>query len=396
ILGDRTADSQTFANPDGTLTYRNYGVPKWVERSGSWVSTDASLKRNTDGTYSPAAAEAGLRVSGGGTGALATIDSSGQSLSVFWPSALPAPTVSGAAATYADVFPGVNLVVTVSVTGAFEETLVVENAAAAADPGLADVPLRVEAGKGLKVSFDKAGLTVKTAKGATVFSSPRPRAWDSSATAGAGAHTAVIGSSYAGGVEHLSAPKALLADKGTKFPVYLDPTYSVGPTWNAYADVESEYPTTNISGASSAEAMGVGYDGASTDRLYWQAGLPTAIDGAQIISATLNATVYTATTSASTSDTLDLYSTSQLYSTTATWDSQPTQEAGPVTTAFTTASTSPNLAISFDITSWIQTAANDDDWQWSGEVVNVNESSSTHFVGLTNYPGYSITYDHTP
>ena len=76
----------------------------------------------------------------------------------------PVPTYSGPTATYADVLPSVNLVVTAEVTGGFEQSLIVENAAAAKDPGLSKLVLGMSLSKGLTSSADKSGnVTVKNA-----------------------------------------------------------------------------------------------------------------------------------------------------------------------------------------------------------------------------------------
>jgi len=149
IAADRTSFSRTFANPDGTSTYEASAVPRWVKRGSSWVAPDASLVKRSDGSLSPAAAVGGLRLSGGGGRVLATLSSGRLSLSLSWPSVLPAPTVAGASATYRDVFPAVDLVVTATTTGGFDETLVVRNRAAAADPQLRGLTLGVSASKGL-------------------------------------------------------------------------------------------------------------------------------------------------------------------------------------------------------------------------------------------------------
>ena len=124
-MAERTAYSQTFANPNGTTTYVESGQPRWVRRGSKWVAADASLLQGSDGTWSPAAAENRLNLSGGGDKVLATVHSGSRWLSVSWPSVLPAPVVSGATATYRGVFRSVDLVVTAQVTGGFEETLVI-------------------------------------------------------------------------------------------------------------------------------------------------------------------------------------------------------------------------------------------------------------------------------
>lgn len=82
---------------------------------------EAALAQGSDGSWSSAAAVAGLTLSGGGR-RLATVKSGGQSMTLAWPSTLPASAVSGATATYANVFPGVNLVVTADTLGGTTST----------------------------------------------------------------------------------------------------------------------------------------------------------------------------------------------------------------------------------------------------------------------------------
>lgn len=80
---DCTAYAQTFANPDGTLTYVSSAVPRWVKQGSSWVSADATLMANKDGSLSPRAAEAPLTISGGGTGPLGRAGSGARPLAGF-------------------------------------------------------------------------------------------------------------------------------------------------------------------------------------------------------------------------------------------------------------------------------------------------------------------------
>src|SRR5271170_4127909 len=72
VLPDRTDYSQTFANPNGSMTYKASLAPEWVRQGSSWVRPDASLVQAADRTWSPAAAAAGLTLSGGGGKTLAT------------------------------------------------------------------------------------------------------------------------------------------------------------------------------------------------------------------------------------------------------------------------------------------------------------------------------------
>src|SRR5581483_10142527 len=94
---------------------------------------DPTLRRGSDGVLRTAATPNALTLSGGGLGALASVaDGSGHVLGFGLPDALATPTVSGASATYAGVYPGIDLVVTAQPSGGFGEVFVVRDAAAAA------------------------------------------------------------------------------------------------------------------------------------------------------------------------------------------------------------------------------------------------------------------------
>ncbi|MBR7833794.1 hypothetical protein KDL01_10990 [Actinospica durhamensis] len=376
------------------MTYTSSATPRWAEQNGSWVAASADLVPNQDGTFSPKAAEAGLRFSGGGDTALATVSSSQGSVTVSWPSALPTPTVDGASATYPDVLPGVDLVVTADVTGGFEESLIVENAAAAKDPGLAKLVLGMSASKGLTTSADKSGrITVKNAKGQAVLASAAPRAWDSSRHA----EPVAVPVSYSGGKATLSAPAALLDSASTVFPVTIDPSYTVSQAWEGYGEDQAAYPTSEELDATWNGDVSVGYDGGGIDRGYYVFGLPSAADGSttDVLSATVTATAVTTYSSTSQAHDLDAYYTSQ-YSSTSSWDSAPTNVAGPEAVDFTTTSTTPNQAVSINVASWVQTDLQASGWQFSLGLLNTDEADTNGFVEFGPSPTLSITYDHAP
>jgi RHS repeat-associated protein len=400
VLPDRTDYSQVFANPDGTMTYDASWSPTWVRQGASWVRPDASLVQAADGSWSPAAAAAGLTLSGGGGTTLATVVSGGQSLSVSWPSALPPPTVSGATATYAGVFPGVNLVVTATTDGGFDETLVIQNQAAAGDSQLADLELGVSASSGLaRTTTADGAVQWGTAAGGTVFSSSSPLAWDSAAGGsaaagpGAGAQVAAAPATYSGSKVRLTVPQALLSGPASSFPVYVDPSYSVTSTELTHGMASSAYPTGFF--WNTPPPMGVGNNSNYLiQRSYYRMTIPSQLTGSTILSATFNGTVTGASTSASTSHTVTLHSSGPISSAT-TWDNQPSWGASTPTT-FTTASTTPNKAVSWNVESMVQSAVNGGETNWTVALTNASETSSTYWVSFSDDPTISITYDHPP
>lgn len=179
VLADRDEKTQVFANANGSFTAESAALVQRVHDSaGRWVKPDPTLHRDTAGRIVPAATSLRLSFSGGGTADAATIGKGRSKLGLRWPGALPAPRLGGANATYADVLPGVDLVLTAQAEG-FAEMLVVKTPAAAANPALAAVRFATTA-SGLRLRQDTAGaLTAVDDSGATLFGSGTPVMWDS-------------------------------------------------------------------------------------------------------------------------------------------------------------------------------------------------------------------------
>jgi hypothetical protein len=246
----RTETGQVFANPDGTATTEEYAYPQRVHRSdGTWVPPDPTLIANADGTWSPRASTVDLKVSGGGTGPAVDSARSGERVSLSWPGGLPRPTVAGATATYANVLPGVDLVVTARVTG-FSELLVVKTREAAANPRLRRFAFGTNV-SGLRWDNSDGGLRAVNPSGRSEFGASSPMMWDSSTTsatdgrsrgdaegpAGAG-HQARMALSAASGEIAVTPDASLLDAPSTVYPVYLDPTV----VYDSWTMINSQFP----------------------------------------------------------------------------------------------------------------------------------------------------------
>jgi hypothetical protein len=270
-----TTSASTVANPNGTFTATESLLPVRALRNGTWIPLNATLRRNADGTISPAVSTAHLVLSGGGTGALASMTMDGRTLALSWPGRLPVPALSGATATYRDVLPGVDLVVTATPQGGFSDVLVIKNATAAANPRLAHLDLATTTSR-LMVTAGKSGTLAARADpdAPAIFTADAPRMWDSTslpahtatvtgpgharyaaisglpaassaAAPGAAAHVTQVPVTLSAGAITLAPPAAALTGGHVSYPVYIDPTWTPVSSNNSnWTQVDKGYPTT--------------------------------------------------------------------------------------------------------------------------------------------------------
>ncbi|WP_340684999.1 LamG domain-containing protein [Amycolatopsis coloradensis] len=218
VAGERTANREVFANPQGTLTAELTPVPVRTKVAGKWMPIDTAVVRRADGSFGPKAAEGELSLSGGGkTAPLATLRRDGKSLSLYWPGDLPAPVIAGDKVTYPEVFPGADLVMYADRDG-FRQHLTLKDEPAAKNPALKSIRMTIRA-DGLKVTADKDGaLRVLDEAGAELFSAPPSVMWD------AAGKRAPIAVSVVDGALELVPDAKFLADPARTFPVVVDPT----------------------------------------------------------------------------------------------------------------------------------------------------------------------------
>ncbi|EYT83043.1 hypothetical protein CF54_09705 [Streptomyces sp. Tu 6176] len=285
VTAKRTEDTEVYANPDGSFTEDRHALPERVRKGHRLVPIDATLQPNPDGTLSTRATTVDVTFSGGGAGPMATVTRDGRSLSLTWPTALPAPVVAADSATYPDVLPGVDLKLQAGASG-FAQLLVVRTPEAAANPKLKDLQYGMTA-DGVDVKADPNGnLTAVNPAGQEVFTSPTPRMWDSSTAAPPQglARTAAQGTGSDGdgpdvptgefepgyGAKqatmdvkvtdtHLSVTpdQSLLTASDTHYPVYIDPVVSGGR--EAWTIAYKKYPNSSF-----YNGVGWGGSGSST------------------------------------------------------------------------------------------------------------------------------------
>ncbi|MBM7858060.1 LamG-like jellyroll fold domain-containing protein [Lentzea nigeriaca] len=254
ILALRSESAQTFAKPSGGYTTEQSAEPRWARKAdGSWTQIDTSL-RLAGAVVRPVATVLPVEFSPGGTGPAARLRDGDRELSITWPfGPLPTPVLAGAAATYPEVLPGVDLKLNASAQG-FSETLVVKNREAAQNPQLAKVRFGF-ATKGVTTHAAGGGLEAKDASGRVVFASPTPLMWDSGGQGVPGVsaksavdepqqqrRTAAMPVAVENGEISVVPDAAMLKDAATRYPVMIDPGWSGNVQGNAWTLVSSKDP----------------------------------------------------------------------------------------------------------------------------------------------------------
>jgi hypothetical protein len=443
VPADSTDESTTKANPDGTFTTTATTEPTQVEQNGSWVPLDPTLHQNTDGTWTPNAAASSVVFSGGGTSPLATVASAaGQQMSLSWPSPLPTPTVSGATATYPDVYPGVNLAMTATPAGGYTEQLIVTSATAAANPALANIQFNTST-NGLTLSTTAAdGLQALDSAGDTVFASPTATMW-SAPTAQNAAQSAIqaftvhpadtstspsatpsvddtaatdVGVTVTGNSVDLQPPTSALTGPGINYPVVIDPTvvptFTNNWTWISKTNSGTSYWQGSNDDYTDGSDAKVGFDDWCSDGSGGCASTAFGVTrslfsedldqfaGKHVTSATF--TVYEqGSTSSWTGDReIDLYGAGAFDDKT-TWSNAPATFAAYVPSQLASLPDSNEIGSGdFDVTTLIQNAVNSGYHAQTMVLEAHNESDDSayrYLLSSGNYaPSLSVTYYSTP
>ncbi|MFI8822212.1 hypothetical protein [Streptomyces sp. NPDC053431] len=415
------------ANTGGTVTWTSSVLPQRVRRNGAWVPVDSTLRRAADGSYRTAATAAPLVFSGGGDHPLVTMRNGKASLQLSWPTPLPRPTVAGSTVTYPGVLPDVDLTLTADSRGGFTQVLVVKTPKAAADPKLASLSMTTS-GIGVRVDDDGQGNLQATAPaGQVLFSAPAPRMWDSSAVTGSagtaarsgssraagptdapsdargpgrGAHSAPVRSTMSGSKLTLAPDVRMLKDPSTRFPVFIDPSWSPHYQTAAkqhFVHVQEGCPSAKNYDSTAYGNPGVGYNGWSgcvgRERAYFQLGIPSAVWSTHIVTATVNA-METYSASCSLSEDVNLYSANAIIASTS-WSSRPGLVAKLATRSYGPACTSQPSG-GFNVTSTIAKVAAAKSSSWTFALLNADESDKNKFKRFAPNPSMSITYNHVP
>lgn len=334
VVSERSETTRTVANPDGTFTSEVYARPQWTRRHGDWVPVDTTLQVNADGSVSPAAAVVDLRLSGGGSGPLVTMEAQGRRIGLTWPGPLPKPTLSGDTATYAEVLPGVDLRVTAEVDG-YREVLVVKHRAAAANPALRQIRFGLLA-DGVRAAVDRDGRLVATDDaGEVVFAGDAPMMWDNpTLPVGLSADAIAALPELPGPARHTVMPahldeagltitpdSSILDDPQANYPIFIDPSSSTVTSYD-WTHINKTYPSQSYWSYDRSDGAKVGYSNWSSPTVTYRSFFLFSFSGWQGRTVTGATFQITLDHSASCGDTpVDLYRTRNISRSSAvTWD----------------------------------------------------------------------------
>ncbi|WP_017573911.1 LamG-like jellyroll fold domain-containing protein [Nocardiopsis halotolerans] len=292
ITAATTETTRHLANPDGGFTMEQHAFPVRVRGRDGWTPVDTDLVVDSDGRVRPKAVSADIAFSGGGDQALASVGIGSNSVELGWHEDLPTPTLDGPQATYADVLPDVDLVLTAGVDG-FGQVLVVHTREAAQHEDLAE----------LDMALATTGVTMRLAENGTlqgigdrgqesVFTAVAPAMWDSAGAeqptedptlmAPTGARTELLDVDLTPDSIRLVPDAAMLDDAETEYPVYIDPSVAVDRVGRTY--VNANYPNQSYWNYSTSHDPGVGYEPSdgSTKRAFWRFGIDSRTRDADI------------------------------------------------------------------------------------------------------------------
>jgi RHS repeat-associated protein len=295
VDGEESQTTEVVALPDGSLRARTAMAPVRVRQAdGSWAPVDLRLTSNADGSVSPRMPAFPVRMSGraaDGEHRLVSVGSGSRAVALEWAGVLPAPVLVGNTATYPQVLPGVDLVVSATTAGVEQNIVVKDRAALARVQGLSlAVTSRAAASFATGAG---GGVVLKDATGRVFARVPGMSMWDASPVDRATGEPVkqalpvrvsklAARAGRSAGVRLGLAPDAAWStDPGRVFPITVDPT--INPELTTFDTYVREDLTSDRSGDSDLQ-LGVTSGHVARSFLSWDM---TALEHAVINSATV-------------------------------------------------------------------------------------------------------------
>jgi hypothetical protein len=424
VLSLRSEMRDVFAQPDGSFIASEYQSPVRTMVGGAWAEIDPTLEVADNGRIVPATVTVSMAFSSGGDEPLVSVAKNGHVMTMDWPGELPAPSLDGDTAVYAEVLPGVDLRVTALVDG-FTHTLVVKSAEAAANPELASIawPVTLD-GAAIEATAEGGVAVVDSGTFDTWIGAHAPVMWDSSGVAEAAAvfpyvsamdltdpavaleaaaefgRYADVGISSTGSTIVLNPDQGLLTGANTVYPVYIDPVYK-DETRSTWAMVDSAYPNESYWKWTGSQGVG-GIDG-HKKRVFYS--VPTsAYKGKVVQSAEFAVTVSYNWYSDNHATGYDIYLDKvSSFSSGTTWNNKPSysniaKADAPAATGGTCSSPTEGAtsAMEWGITSTVQAAANAGTSSLSFQVRNYSETEEVRWIRVCNNAQLRVKYNTPP
>jgi hypothetical protein len=317
VTGLRSETTSTWANPDGTLTSDIASAPVRVRTASGWRDIDSTLVADAGGVH-PRVARAGVRFSPGGVGDAAKLTVGSRSVGFGWTGSLPAPTLSGAVATYRGVAAGADLELQ-ALPGGYAERLVLRTRPATAP--VFRFPLRLA---GLTAAVTGSGrIVLSDTGGREIVQADPPRMWGAERDPNADEPTRVapvavrITGSPGSQVLEVAPDPAFLADPGVTYPVTVDPSPNLAATADTFID--SGFPDSSYSSDPELKS-GTYNSGANKLRtlMKFDSG---PIGGTHVLAATLK--LYESWSWSCTARQVDIYRATTNWPLSVTWNTRP-------------------------------------------------------------------------
>jgi hypothetical protein len=389
IASATTPTSTLVAEPDGQFQGTNSVQPMRFQRAGTWITINTSLRRGPGHTWMPVAVPAGVVLSDGGTGPVATLTTpAGHRTSLRFPGSLSAPAVSGSTATY-QAANGTTVRLSITLQGGVTE-------AVTAPAGNAPLPIR----------HLRPGVTISPAAArpltGTWSASPAPRpAFDITrpvtVPAGGTRAATAAGTEVAMTVTPDTAPSCTSNGEGQA----CDQTADSGGT---FTEVEEWDPGTNFEGDANVNGYGEGigndvYEAGTGDctetvclgRAYYQIPLTELNDNMYVTGATLYETENYGSDQGCYPWSAQLWWTGNITKST-TWVTQPghVQSVGTDTSLDSAYnqdgdSCAKNISFDFNVVTEMQDATTGSWANWTVEIAG-DEAATANPQGLSDGP----------
>ncbi|RIV26398.1 RHS repeat protein [Alicyclobacillaceae bacterium I2511] len=406
LLGLRTANSQTFLNPNGTFTTDVYTTPQFYkDETGHWQSIDNSLVQGTDANFPYHNAANGFEVAFAGkaqSSNMMQFSVDGDSIDMGLNHATNvSSTVQGNGISFTGALNNTNLSYDMLPDGV-KESIILNSASA---PNSESFTLNLQ---GLSYVQNNDGSITFTDihTGKPVAYIPAPYMFDANHVTSQAVTQSITNNGNGTATLTITADSSWLQQAGRVFPVTIDPTIQTGSPSQATqaAFVVSNYPNSNYSGTTLAD-VGTSSVNGTMNTLYQFEQLPALLPGAT--GATIQSATFEAYQNYSGENGMGISAepiTSGWPPTSVTWSTQPSYGSATDTQTQATSnvsSSSPYVGTwNFNVTSlvkqWYSEQADNYGIALVGGTSSYAQFGTNLNTGANEQPVLSITYSVQP